>query len=133
VDERSLWPGGRFATTVLAVRKQFLKDHPDVVKALLEGQVEANDFVNKNPAQAQSDAAAEIAAIAGKAPSAKVVSQAWGDMTFTDDPVASSFQTAADHAVAVGIGKQVSLTGLFDVTLLDQALSAANESLVPAS
>ena len=133
VDERTLWPGGRFATTVLAVRKQFLKDHPDVVKALIEGQVQANDFVNKNPAQAQADAAAEIAAISGKAPSAKVISQAWEDMTFTDDPVASSFQTAADHAVAVGIGKAVKLAGLFDVTILNQVLSAANESQVPAS
>jgi NitT/TauT family transport system substrate-binding protein len=133
VDERTLWPGGRFATTVLAVRKQFLKEHPDVVKALIEGQVQANDFVNKNPAQAQSDAAAEIAAISGKAPAAKVISQAWGDMTFTDDPVAASFQTAADHAVAVGIGKPVKLASLFDLTILNQVLSAAHETPVSAS
>ena len=133
VDERSLWPNGHFATTVLAVTKSFLKAHPDVVKALIQGQVEANDFVNKNPAQAQADAAAEIAAIAGKAPSAKVISQAWRDMTFTDDPVASSFQTAADHAVAVGIGKAVNLASLFDLTILNQVLTAAHETPVSAS
>jgi NitT/TauT family transport system substrate-binding protein len=134
VDERSLWPGGKFATTVLAVRKAFLKDHPDVVKALIEGQVQANDFVTKNPQQAQTDAASEIAAISGKAPSTKVVTAAWPELTFTDDPVASSIQTAADHALAVGtITKKQDLTGLVDVSVLNQVLSAAGEPPVPTS
>jgi NitT/TauT family transport system substrate-binding protein len=133
VDERTLWPGGKFATTVLAVRKAFLKAHPDVVKALIEGQVQANDFVNSHPQQAQADAAAEIATISGKAPSAKVVTAAWPDLTFTDDPVAASIQTAADHAVAVGIGKNVTLTGLVDVTVLNQVLTAAGEPTVASS
>ena len=134
VDERTLWPGGRFATTVLAVRKQFLKDHPDTVKALLEGQVQANDFVNSKPQQAQADAAAEIAAISGKAPSAKVVTAAWPELTFTDDPVASSIQTAADHALAAGtITKKVNLAGLVDATVLNEVLSAAGEAPVPTS
>jgi NitT/TauT family transport system substrate-binding protein len=133
VDERTLWPGGKFATTVLAVRKAFLKAHPDVVKALIEGQVQANDFVNSHAQQAQADAAAEIATISGKAPSSKVVTAAWPDLTFTDDPVAASIQTAADHAVAVGIGKKVTLTGLVDVTVLNQVLTAAGEPTVASS
>jgi NitT/TauT family transport system substrate-binding protein len=133
VDERSLWPGGKFATTVLAVTKAFLRAHPDVVKALLEGQVQANDFVNKNTAQAQADAAAEIAAVAGGAPAAKVVAEAWPEMTFTDDPVASSFLADVAHAAAVGVAKSVPLTGLVDVTLLNQVLSAAGEPAVPSS
>jgi len=133
VDERTLWPGGKFATTLLVVRKAFLKAHPDVVKALIEGQVQANDFVNSHPQQAQADAAAEIATISGKAPSSKVVTAAWPDLTFTDDPVAASIQTAADHAVAVGIGKKVTLTGLVDVTILNQVLSATGEPTVASS
>ena len=36
------------------VRTAFLKDHPDVVKRLLEGQVAATDFVNANPAEAKT-------------------------------------------------------------------------------
>ena len=134
VDERSLWPGGAFATTVLAVRKQFLAAHPDVVKALIAGQVHANDFVNQHPQQAQADAAAEIGAISGKAPSSAVVVAAWPEMTFTDDPVAASIQADVDHALAVGtIARKVSLAGLVDATLLDQVLRAAGEPVVPAS
>src|SRR5665647_1739646 len=37
VDERDLWPGKKFAITVLAVRTEFLKAHPEQVKALLAG------------------------------------------------------------------------------------------------
>jgi len=133
VDERTLWPGGKFATTVLAVRKSFLAAHPDVVKALLEGQVQANEFVNSNPAQAQQDVSAEIGAITGKPLSLSIVTAAWPNMTFTDDPVAASFQTAADHAVAVGVAKKVSLTGLIDLSLLNQVLAAANQPPIAAS
>ena len=127
VDERSLWPGGKFATTVLAVRKAFLTAHPDVVKALLAGQVQANDFINAHASQAQQDLSAEIGSITGKPLSSAVVTAAWPNLAFTDDPVAASFQTAADHGVAVGVGKKVSLTGLVDLTLLNQVLTAANE------
>jgi NitT/TauT family transport system substrate-binding protein len=133
VDEKSLWPGGEFATTVLAVRKGFMADHPDVVRALLQGQAQANDFVNKNPAQAQADANAEISAITGRPMSTKVITAAWPELTFTDDPLASSIQTAADHGVAVGVAKAVSLTGLVDVTVLNQVLTAAGEPGVAAA
>ena len=134
VDERTLWPNGQFATTLLAVRKSFLSAHPDVVKALLQGQVQANDFVNQHTQQAQADAASEIAAISGKAPSSATVTAAWSEMTFTDDPVASSIQAAADHALAVGtITKKVSLSGLVDVSVLNQVLAAAGEPAVPTS
>ena len=37
VDERDLWPNGQYVTTHLIVTPTFLKDHPDVVKALLAG------------------------------------------------------------------------------------------------
>ena len=53
VDERTLWPEGKFVTTNLLVRTEFLEQHPDVVKALLEGQVAANESVNDDPANAQ--------------------------------------------------------------------------------
>ena len=38
VDEKTLWPGGEFPTTVLIVRTQFLQEHPETVEALLRGR-----------------------------------------------------------------------------------------------
>jgi len=131
VDERSLWPNAQFATTVLVVRKAFLEAHPDVVKALLQGQVDANTYINQNPAAAQAAADAQIAAITGKALDPKLLAAAWGNMTFTDDPLYGSFQTDVAHAVSVGLSKPTDLTGLVDVTLLNQVLAAAGEPAVP--
>jgi NitT/TauT family transport system substrate-binding protein len=50
VDERTLWPGGKFVTTNLVVNPQYLKEHRDVVKRLVAGQVEANTWLNAKPA-----------------------------------------------------------------------------------
>ena len=38
VDEKTLWPDGKFPTTVLIVRTQFLQEHPETVEALLRGR-----------------------------------------------------------------------------------------------
>src|SRR5262245_30025002 len=51
VDERSLWPDGRFVTTHLVVRTAFLREHPELVAALLRAHVAAVDFANASPAE----------------------------------------------------------------------------------
>ena len=53
VDERDLWPNGRFVTTNLIVSTQFLHDHPKRSRALLEGLYNANAFMSSNPSEAQ--------------------------------------------------------------------------------
>ena len=88
VDERDLWPDGEFVTTVLIVAKPFLDEHPDVVKQLLAGQVEAIDWVNDNPEEAKTITNAGIEAITDKELAAEVIDSAWKNLTFTDDPIA---------------------------------------------
>ena len=131
VDERSLWPGGQFVTTQLMVRTAFLKDHPDVVQHLLEGQVAAVDFMNANPAEAKTLTNQGIQKIAGKALAQSVIDAAWSNMTFTVDPIASSLRTGADHAKAVGLlDAGTKLDGIYDLTLLNKALTAAHKPAV---
>jgi NitT/TauT family transport system substrate-binding protein len=132
VDERTLWPGGKYATTVLLVRTAFMKDHPDVVRRLVEGQVAANDAVAKDPARAQKAANDQIEKITGKRLSNAVLASAWKNLTFTDDPVASSLTTSAANATTLGLLDPVDLKGIFDLTMLDQALAAAGEPTVGA-
>lgn len=131
VNEASLWPGGKFATTLLVVSTTFLKAHPDVVHRLLEAQVDANDFIAAHPAQAQADADAQIAAITGKPLKQSVVTAAWSDMTFTDNPIASSLLTDASRAAALGFPKASSnLVDVFDLGPLNQVLKAKGEATV---
>ena len=121
-------------TTHLLVATKFLKDHPDVVKQFLEGQVAANDWVNQNSAEAQTVANDEIGKITGKPLKPEVISAAWPNLTFTDDPIASSLITSAKAAVDVGLLKPVdNLTGIYDLNLLNQVLSEADEPEVSAA
>lgn len=130
VDERSLWPGGRFVTTNLVVRTAFLDEHPDVVAALLRGQVEANDVVNRDPVGAQQAVAESIGRLTGKPLQGDLVAAAWRSLTFTNDPIAGSLLEGAKHARAVGLLGDANLDGLYDLGPLNQVLAAKGESRV---
>jgi NitT/TauT family transport system substrate-binding protein len=130
VDERDLWPQGRYVTTQLIVATSFLDKHPDVVKALLEGQYAANAYVIANPADAQAAANAQLLKITGKALSAKVIAAAWANLTFTNDPIASSLKKSSTDAVAAGLLKPVDLTGIYDLKLLNEVLAENGQSPV---
>jgi len=132
VDEASLWPGGKFLTTTVIVRTAFLKDHPDVVKNFLKGHVEATNYINQNPTQAQQAANQAIAQLTGKALSNQVVAAAWKNLTFTWDPLAGTLRQEADDAKAVGLLQNTNLKGLLDVSLLNQVLKASGSSAVSA-
>jgi NitT/TauT family transport system substrate-binding protein len=123
VDERDLWPGKKFAITVLAVRTDFLAAHPQTVSALLSGDLDAVDFIAKNPAKAQKDVADLIAHTAGKPLDPAVIAAAWKKLSFTVDPVTPSLLMGARHAYQVGVlTKEPKLDGLVNLTLLNQLL-----------
>ena len=123
VDERDLWPGKKFAITVLAVRTDFLAAHPQTVSALLSGDLDAVDFIVKNPAKAQKDVADLIAHTAGKPLDPAVIAAAWKKLSFTVDPVTPSLLMGARHAYQVGVlTKEPKLDGLVNLTLLNQLL-----------
>lgn len=126
VDERDLWPGGKFVTTNLVVRPDFLAAHRDVVEALVEGQVDANEWLNANPEEAETVVGDAIATLSGKALPEGVIEKAWKSITFTDDPVASSLVAGAEHAAAVGVleGGKPDLDGLYDLSVLNEVLAA---------
>ena len=60
VDERELWPGKQYTTTVLLVRREFLERHPDRVDALVRGHVEATKWLTANLEEARKQVNAEI-------------------------------------------------------------------------
>src|SRR5262245_27784944 len=103
VDEKTLWPDGKFVTTNIIVRTQFLDEHPDVVKQVLRGNLDAIDFINTNRAQAEQDVSAQIQKITGKPIAANLVTASLDNMQFTPDPLPQTLQRSAKDAVAVGL------------------------------
>ncbi len=131
VDEATLWPEGKFATTELIVSKKFLDEHPDVVKKLIEAQLATDEFIAANPDEAAQIANQEIEKITGKKLADGVIGPAFKNLTFTDDPIASSVQQSATDAHDVGLLDSVpDLKGLFDLTILNEVLKANGEQPV---
>jgi NitT/TauT family transport system substrate-binding protein len=133
VDEKSLWPQGKFATTELVVTASYLEQHPDRVKALLTGELAAIDYLSANMSAAEQVVDDELQRITGKALPAAVVGAAFDDLTITVDPAADTLQTDADHAYAAGVlPAKAELGGLVDLTLLNQLLKSAGKPTVDA-
>src|SRR5712692_10552290 len=130
VNEASLWPSGQFVTTNLVVTQSFLKANPSAVNGLLKGQIQANDYISKNQAAAETAANAELTKLTGKGLKSSILAASFKEITFTDDPIASSLSADAQHAEAVGLLKAVNLGGIYDLSPLNKLLTAAGESPV---
>jgi len=114
-------------TTLLVVAQSFLSAHPAVVADLVQAQIQANEFIKSNPAAAEADVNAELASYTGKPLKASIIAASFAEITFTDDPDTASLATDASLATALGLLKTVTLSGIFDLGPLNQALAAAGQ------
>ena len=122
VDEATLWPEGRYVTTHIIVRTEFLDQYPGTVKAVLEGHQKALELIESDPTTAQTDTNTQLAALTDKPLPADVLAAAWENLTFTDDPIASSLEQSAKDAEAVGLLDPVDLKGIYDLSILNSLL-----------
>jgi NitT/TauT family transport system substrate-binding protein len=131
VDERDLWPEGKYVTTHLMVATKFLDAYPEVVKRILLANLQAIDEVNADSAAAQTTVNSEIEKFTTKKLGADLMSAAWNNLTFTADPIASSLQKSATDAEALGLLKDPGdLSKLYDLTLLNELLQSLGKSPV---
>ncbi|WP_424232743.1 ABC transporter substrate-binding protein [Actinophytocola sp.] len=133
LDEKELWPDGRFPTTVVIVRTQFLNEHPETVRAFLRGLVSSIDFANENEADAQTAVNTQLEALTGKALKPEVIERAWSNISLTFDPIAGQFKQLAQDQVTAGIAEQApDVAGFADLTELNAALKEAGKPAVDA-
>jgi NitT/TauT family transport system substrate-binding protein len=120
-------------TTILVVTQSFLSAHPDVVADLLKANEQALDDIKSDPSGAAAAANAELAAYTGKPLKAAVLTPAFKEITFTDNPDASSLTQDASQALSLGLLKSTNLNGIFDLDPLNAILSADGKTAVSAS
>lgn len=130
VDERTVWPGGQFVTTDLAVRTDYLQAHPDVIRRLLQGQVAAINLIHTNPARAQLLVGQAIQQATGQTVAPALIAASFASITFTNDPVASSLRTGALHAKALGLLQSTQLQGIYSLSILNGVLRATHQPAV---
>jgi NitT/TauT family transport system substrate-binding protein len=125
LDERSLWPGGNFSTAELVVSTSFLSAHPDVVKKVIEADVNDTLWIGQNQAQAATLINARIANLTSTTiTNSTIFNNATQYLSFTYDPLESSVTQQAQNAYELGfLGTTApNLNGLFDLTLLNEVL-----------
>jgi NitT/TauT family transport system substrate-binding protein len=130
VDERDLWRDGRFVTTHLIVKADFLGDHPDTVKKLIEGLADSIDYINGDQADAAAAVSTGIEKGSGKPIDPQLVTASFESITFTLDPIASSLKTSAQNAEDLGLLEPVDLEGIYDLKLVNEVLKDRGEQEV---
>ncbi|MGP4004921.1 aliphatic sulfonate ABC transporter substrate-binding protein [Streptomyces sp. 4N124] len=130
LDESDLWPDKKFVITNIIVRQDFLKEHPDIVEAVLRGSVKTNEWINANPEKAKASANTALEKLSGKALPAEVIDPAWESITFLDDPLASTLDAQAEHAVKAGLLEEPDLKGIYDLAPLNKVLKAEGKDEV---
>jgi NitT/TauT family transport system substrate-binding protein len=133
VDESTLWPGGQFPTTVLIVRTQFLQQHPETVRALIKGELDAIDYAAGDKAGAEAAVNDQLKQLTGKPLAQPILDRAFSKIQLTTNPLATDFPELTKDQVTAGIAKTApGLTGFADLTTLNSVLRAAGKPTVDA-
>lgn len=125
LDERELWPQGRFVTTNVIASTKFLRAHPDQVKRFLEAHVALTEWINQHTDEVIRLLNAEFKAETGKSLSSTVVNDAFGRFEVTYDPERASLQMMAQRAFELGllgVKQPPDLLHLYDLSILNEVL-----------
>jgi NitT/TauT family transport system substrate-binding protein len=133
LDEKDIWPKKQFLTTHLVAETTFLKKYPKTVEAILAGHVQSISEIKKSPSLAQEAVQVQIAAATGKRLSDEVIARAWGNLTFTFDPLPSTLVKSAEDAVDTGLLTNLGsrgLIGIYDLRILNKVLLAGKQKKI---
>ena len=132
LDERTLWPGGKFVTTNIVVRKVFLDQHADLVKKFLQAHVDTVQYILNNPESAKSIVNKEIKLITGKALPGKEIDLAYSNLDITYDPLSSTLLQSADRAFSLGFlgSNKPDLSGIYYLGPINQVLASKGLAIV---
>jgi NitT/TauT family transport system substrate-binding protein len=135
VDERDLWPHGRFATTVVVASQTFLGQQPEVVRRFLGAHVDVTLWIRDHPAEARAQVNAELGRLLGKPLPAEVLDDAFSRLEVTYDPLEDSLLRAAERAFELGFlgSRRPDVAGLLDLGLLHDVLAERRLEPVTAS
>lgn len=127
LEEKTLWPQGKYVTTQLVVTRKFLKEQPDTVRKLLIAHVELTQLINSNKAKAVVILNEQIRKETSRALREDVIARALDRVELTWDPIASSLAKQAEAAHKIHfLRKEPDLRGIYETGLLNQVLQQKN-------
>ncbi len=123
LDEKTLWPDGKYVTTHLVSSVRFLKERPQLLKKWIAAHVELTEWINKNPDEAKKLLNDEIKAETTRALPQVTLESAWKRLELTYDPVRASLLKSAEDAQRFGfIKEKPDLSRIYELKMLNEAL-----------
>lgn len=118
VDERTLWPDGRFPTTVVVATERALRDRREEVKAVLRAHLALTERARKDEASFATAVNEGFQALTGKRLPELVLRDAFSRLELLADPMDDQLREEARHAFALGYVPGEDVSGLVDPSLL---------------
>jgi len=124
VDPITRWPNGKFVTANIVVNPEYLKANPDVIKKLVEANVNETQWINNNKEEALKVYNTELKKLTGQTIPDDQLKAAFSKLEITYDPIKQSLFKSANDAFDIGfLGKtRPDLSGIYDLTLLNEVL-----------
>ncbi len=131
LEEKSLWPDGKYVTTHLIVNKAYLANHRETMRKLIAALVEVTERINSDKTTATSILNGQLKKETGKALKDEVIQKAMTRVEFTWDPMCASLKQSAEASRRIGlIRKAPALGGIYALDLLNDVLKEKNLPLV---
>lgn len=116
---------GDYPLVILAASDKFLKDHRDLAKGAVKANLEAIDFINKNPDQAYPLINNQLAKLSGKGLDIALIKAAISHLKLTGDVNKAAIEELAKVSIDAGYIKDVKkeeldLSKFLDLSLLDE-------------
>lgn len=124
VDERDLWPDGKFPTVLLVVSTKYLKEQPDIVNKVLEAHIAETNWINAHPDETGKVLNEQIEKLTGQKINEEEMNEALSRMEFTYDPLRTPLLKAADDAFELGFlgDSKPDISNIVDLAPLNKVL-----------
>src|SRR5215204_65012 len=124
VDERDLWPDGKFVTAHIIARTDYIEKNPDVIKKLLAAHIDRTTWINDNVEEAIQTFNAELNKLTGQTIPEDEFREGISRIDLTYDPIKESLFKSANDAFDIGfLGKiRPDLSEIYDVKILNEVL-----------
>ncbi len=127
LEEKALWPDGKYVTTHLVVNKAYLARNKELVRNLIAALVEVTERINADKEAAQLVLNDQLKKETGKTLKAEVIQKAMARVEFTWDPIPSSLKKSAEASHRIGFVKTMpELGGIYSLGLLNDVLKEKN-------
>lgn len=129
IDERNLWPDGKFVTANIIARTDYLNNNPETLKKFLSLHIDETMWINDHKDQAVLKFNTALKKLTGKVIQTDILREAFSRIEFTYDPIKESLFKFATNEFELGFlsskrnSPQPELSGIYELKLLNSVLT----------